>query len=116
MAETRTHWKKMTNTNYFGSWDLEAGKDMIVLIKEVRKETVQNAQGREEKPVAYLEGGLKPLILNSTNMKAIAKALGSPYIEDWAGRKIQLYIDHVPAFGEVTEAVRVRDFDPEVAK
>lgn len=116
MAEHKTHWKKMTNTNYFGSWDLEAGKDMIVLIKLVRKEIVQNAQGREEKPVAYLEGGLKPLILNSTNMKAIAKALGSPYVEDWAGRKIQLYIDHVPAFGEVTEAVRVRDFDPEVAK
>ena len=33
MAEHKTHWKKMTNTNYFGSWDLEAGKDMIVLIK-----------------------------------------------------------------------------------
>lgn len=46
--EHKTHWKKMTNTNYFGSWDLEAGKDMIVLIKEVRKETIQNAQGREE--------------------------------------------------------------------
>ena len=24
--EHKTHWKKMTNTNYFGSWDLEAGK------------------------------------------------------------------------------------------
>ena len=34
MAETRTHWKKMTNTNYFGSWDLD-GKDMIVRIIEV---------------------------------------------------------------------------------
>lgn len=116
MAEHKTHWKKMTNTNYFGSWDLEAGKDMIVLIKEVRKETIQNAQGREEKAVAYLDGGLKPLILNTTNLKAIAKALGSPYIEDWAGRKIQLYTEKVAAFGEITEAVRVRDFDPEAAK
>ena len=115
MAEHKTHWKKMTNTNYFGSWDLEAGKDMIVLIKEVRKETIQNAQGREEKAVAYLEGGLKPLILNTTNLKAIAKALGSPYIEDWAGRKIQLYTEKVAAFGEITEAVRVRDVDPEAA-
>ena len=113
MAETRTHWKKMTNTNYFGSWDLENGKDMIVRITEVKQEMIQNAQGREENAVAYLDGGLKPLILNTTNMKSIAKALGSPYIEDWAGRKIQLYAEKVAAFGEITEAVRVRDFDPE---
>lgn len=108
----RTHWKKMTNTNYFGSWDLPEGKDMIVRIIEIRQEMIQNAQGREEKAVAVIEGQ-KPLILNTTNMKSIAKALGTPYVEEWAGRKIQLYTEKVAAFGEITEAVRVRDFDPE---
>ena len=108
----RTHWKKMTNTNYFGSWDLPEGKDMIVRIIEIRQEMVQNAQGREEKAVAVIEGQ-KPLILNTTNMKSIAKALGTPYVEEWAGRKVQLYAEKVAAFGEITEAVRVRDFDPE---
>lgn len=111
----KTHWKKMTNTKFLGSCDLD-GRDMIVRIVEIKREMVQNAQGREEKAVAYLDGGLKPLILNVTNLKAIAKALGTPYVEDWAGRKIQLYTDKVAAFGEITEAVRVRDFDPEVAK
>ena len=109
----RTHWKKMTNTNYFGSWDIEDGKDMIVRIIEVKQEVITNAQGREEKAVAHLDGGLKPLILNTTNMKSIAKALGTPYVEEWAGRKVQLYSEKVAAFGEITEAVRVRDFDPE---
>ena len=108
----KTHWKKMTNTNYFGSWDLPEGKDMIVRIIEIRQEMVQNAQGREEKAVAVIEGQ-KPLILNTTNMKSIAKALGTPYVEEWAGRKVQLYSERVAAFGEITEAVRVRDFDPE---
>lgn len=108
----RTHWKKMTNTNYFGSWDLPEGKDMIVRIIEIRQEMIQNAQGREEKAVAVIEGQ-KPLILNTTNMKSIAKALGTPYVEEWAGRKVQLYSEKVAAFGEITEAVRVRDFDPE---
>ena len=108
----RTHWKKMTNTNYFGSWDLPEGKDMIVRIIEVKQEMIQNAQGREEKAVAVIEGQ-KPLILNTTNMKSIAKALGTPYIEEWAGRKVQLYSEKIAAFGEITEAVRVRDFDPE---
>ena len=108
----KTHWKKMTNTNYFGSWDLPEGKDMIVRIIEIRQEMIQNAQGREEKAVAVIEGQ-KPLILNTTNMKSIAKALGTPYVEEWAGRKVQLYSEKVAAFGEITEAVRVRDFDPE---
>ena len=108
----KTHWKKMTNTNYFGSWDLPEGKDMIVRIIEIRQEMIQNAQGREEKAVAVIEGQ-KPLILNTTNMKSIAKALGTPYVEEWAGRKVQLYTEKVAAFGEITEAVRVRDFDPE---
>lgn len=111
----KTHWKKMTNTNYFGSWDLPEGKDMIVRIIEIRQEMVQNAQGREEKAVAVIEGQ-KPLILNTTNMKSIAKALGTPYVEEWAGRKVQLYSERVAAFGEITEAVRVRDFDPEAAQ
>ena len=111
----KTHWKKMTNTNYFGSWDLPEGKDMIVRIIEIRQEMIQNAQGREEKAVAVIEGQ-KPLILNTTNMKSIAKALGTPYVEEWAGRKVQLYSEKVAAFGEITEAVRVRDFDPEAAK
>ena len=108
----RTHWKKITNTNYFSSWDLPEGKDMIVRIIEIRQEMIQNAQGREEKAVAVIEGQ-KPLILNTTNMKSIAKALGTPYVEEWAGRKVQLYSEKVAAFGEITEAVRVRDFDPE---
>lgn len=111
----KTHWKKMTNTNYFGSWDLPEGKDMIVRIIEIRQEMIQNAQGREEKAVAVIEGQ-KPLILNTTNMKSIAKALGTPYVEEWAGRKVQLYSEKVAAFGEITEAVRVRDFDPEAAQ
>lgn len=111
MAE-HVHWKKTTNPTYLGSWDFEPGQDMIVQVKDVRSEMVQNAQGREEKQVLYLENGVKPMILNSTNMKLIAKATGSPYMDEWVGRKLQLYTTQVSAFGDVTEAVRVRDFSP----
>ena len=46
-------------------------------------------------------------------MKSIAKATGTPYMDEWIGKKIQLYIDPaVSAFGTVTEGVRVRDFAP----
>ena len=106
-------WKKTTTPAYLGTYAFDEGEEMIVQIKDVRTEMVQNAQGREEKPVAYFENGVKPLILNTTNMKAIQKATGSPYLDEWVGKKIQLYVDKgIPAFGTVTDGVRVREFSP----
>lgn len=109
MAE-HVHWKKTTNPNYLGAYAFEDGKDMIVKIKDVKIETVQNQQGREDKPVAHFEGDVKPLILNSTNMQAIEKSTGTPYMDEWVGKKIQLYVTIVSAFGTTTDAVRVREF------
>lgn len=111
MAE-HVHWRKTTNPTYIGAWDFEDGKDMIVRIKDVRPEMVQNQQGREEKIVAYFENGVKPMILNATNMKAISEATGSDYLDEWVGQKIQLYVTMVAAFGTTTYAVRVREFKP----
>ena len=107
------HWKKTTNPDYLGAYAFDEGKDMIVKVKDVRIETVQNQQGREDKPVLHFEGDVKPLILNTTNMKAIEKVAGSPYMDEWVGKKLQLYVTMVSAFGTTTEAVRVREFAPQ---
>ena len=114
MAE-HIHWKKTTNPDFLGAYAFDDGKDMIVKVKDVRVETVQNQQGREEKPVMYFEGDVKPLILNSTNMKVIEKVCGSPYMDEWVGKKIQLYGEMVSAFGETGLALRVREFAPREA-
>lgn len=111
MAE-HIHWKKTTNPNYLGAYAFDDGKDMIVQVKDVKPEMVQNQQGREEKLVLHFEGDVKPLILNSTNMKAIEKATGSAYLDEWVGKKLQLYVTMVSAFGTTTDAVRVREFAP----
>lgn len=112
MAE-HIHWKKTTNPNYIGSWDFEDGKDMIVKVKDVREEVIQSQQGSEEKLVMYFEGDVKPLIMNTTNKKATEKATGSAFLDEWVGKKLQLYIAPVSAFGEMTMAVRVREFAPQ---
>ena len=114
MAE-HIHWKKTTNPNYIGSWDLDDGKDMIVQVKDLKQEMIPNPQGsKEEKLVMYFEGDVKPLIMNKTNMKAVEKATGSAYLDEWVGQKLQLYVAAVSAFGEMTMAVRVREFSPNV--
>ena len=108
----KTHWKKTMNPNYLGAYALEPNEDLVVEITEVKTESVMNADGRnEECLVAHLKDQ-KPLIVNKTNAKAIAKVAGSNYIEDWKGKQIALYISNVKAFGELVEAIRVRIVPP----
>lgn len=108
------HWKKLRNPNYIGSYELMTGsepKDLVVVIEKAVKEHVQNGEKKEEAMVVYLKGQ-KPMVCNSTNAKAIAKATGSPYIEDWVGKPITLYVAKVRAFGETVDALRVKNEAP----
>ena len=103
----KTHWKKLTNPNYLGSWSFQPGEEKTVTIKEVKQEIVKNQNGSEECTIAYFDEDVKPLILNKTNAEMITKVWGTPFIEDWGGCKIKLKVKKVSAFGEMTDAVRV---------
>ena len=106
--QDKTHWKKLTNTNYLGSYALQPGKDLVVTITDVKKEMVKDATGSESECLIINLQNQKPLICNKTNAKSIAKAVGSPFIEDWKGKQIALYIASVRAFGETVDGLRVR--------
>lgn len=110
---TKTHWKKLHNPDYLGAYALDPGKDLIVTIKSAGNEIVTGPDGKKEEcMVMHFVEQVKPMIVNSTNAKTIAKLFKTPYIEDWQGKKIQLFIDKVKAFGEVVEALRVRPKPP----
>lgn len=109
----KTHWKKLQNPNYLGSWDFQPGEEKILTIKGVKTEKVPDNKGKsEECSVCYFSEPTKPLILNVTNSKAIAKVAESNYIEDWNGVKVQLFTTKVSAFGETVDAVRIRSIKP----
>ena len=106
-----THWKKLTGANYLGAFSLDDGKDVILTIQSVGKEAVMGQDGRaEECVVMHFTEDTLPMILNKTNLKAITKATGSPYIEEWPGHRIQIGSERVAAFGETTDALRIRPF------
>lgn len=109
----KTHWKKLNNPNYIGAYELMGVTDeLIVKITKVVKEPVQGTDGKKEDcTVAYLENQ-KPLILNSTNCKTITKLYNTPYIEDWAGVKITLIVQQVKAFGDIVDALRIKQAIP----
>jgi len=105
------------NPEYLGAYSLEPGQDLIVTIKKVQVEDVKNDRGTEQCMVMHFEEkGTKPMIVNSTNAKTIQKLLKTPYIENWKGHKIQLFADNIKAFGEVMEALRVRNYKPREVK
>ena len=114
----KPHWKKLTNPNYLGAYAFDEGKDMILTVASVGNELVTGDGGRKEEcTVCHFVENVKPLILNKTNMKSIQKALGTPYIEEWAGHKIQIYVDPKVKFGkEITGGLRVRNYAPSTQK
>lgn len=110
--ETKTHWKKQFNYNYLGSYSLPEGKDIILTIKKVVKESVTNTSGQKEDcTVAYFKENndwVKPMILNKTNCKTIQQVYKTPYIEEWVNKRVQIGISKVSAFGDEVEALRIR--------
>lgn len=110
----KTHWKKILDSNYLGGQDLDDGnggyKVIHLTINKATNDTITGENGRKDNaPVIHFKDFKKPMILNKTNAKVIAKITGSNYIEDWIGLAIEVYYDPNVRFGkEVVGGVRIR--------
>ncbi len=103
----KTHWKRLINPLYLGAYSLTPGRDMTVRIDYVVREIVKGTDGKEEECTVARLVDEKPLILNRTNSKSIAKLYGV-YIEDWAGKEITLFATKTKVAKEVVECLRIR--------
>jgi len=115
----KTHWKKTLNKDYLGSHDLDNGEgdysEIKATIKRVTLKDVTDPQGNKSKEkIAEFAGNTKPMILNSTACKHIEKFTNSSYLEEWLNVPVQIFVQRgVKAFGDVVDALRLRDFQPE---
>lgn len=110
----KTNWKRLVNPDYLGAYSLDNGNggytDIVATIAAVKVENIVGADGKREDCMVmrFVERDIKPMIVNVTNAKMLAKLFKTPYIEDWSGRKIQIGVESVKAFGDVVDALRVR--------
>jgi hypothetical protein len=108
-----THWRQLTNPDYFGSHDLfetdNQYREIVVTLKSVQKVAVMGADGKKSDCIVATTNETKPIILNKTNCKTITRLLGTPATEKWAGQQVKIGVDKVKAFGDVTDALRVRN-------
>lgn len=109
-----THWKKLRNPDYLGAYALQPNEELVLTIKKAGVETILGVEGKkEDELVIHFMEDYKPMIVNATNAKTITKVHKTPYVEEWAGKKIQVYARRIRAFGEDMDALRVRDFIPQ---
>lgn len=110
----KTHWKKLHNPDYLGAYSLMDGEkptELVVTIKSVGVEAVTGADGKKEDNMVAQMVNNKPMVINATNAKVLEKLYG-PYVEDWAGKRITLYVAKIRAFGESVDALRIRPTVP----
>lgn len=79
-----------------------------VLIEDVTEHDTKTTKPR---PVMYFRGWSDVLVLNITNAKAMAEALGDE-TEEWVGRTVELYIEPNTGMGP---GIRLRVAPPQDA-
>ena len=112
METKLTNINKLRNPNFLGGWDLmdENGKTInkVFTIKEIKVEQVFNQKSQAEvDALTIIFTDAKPMILNATNRKVLCKVLGTEYIEEMAGKQIELTTKKIKAFGEMHDALRI---------
>lgn len=112
-ANNGTHFRKVFDSPYLSSVDLV--EPIVLTIQRVVQELDKTKKTKDNFNTAYfvekfIRPGekLKPMILNATNSKAVSKIVGSPFIEDWAGARITVYVERGIKFGrETVDGLRI---------
>jgi len=111
----KTHYKDFFKSNTLQDNAFDAVNDTIVTIVSVQEQELQTKDGKQVHLTANLAGFDKPLRINKTIAKNIAKALKTPDVTHWAGKQVAIYVEKgLRAFGEIHDVPRVRPIAPRV--
>lgn len=111
----KTHYRKAFNSPYLSAADVV--RPIVVTIDRVKLEQDATKQTKESFNTAHfvekeLRPGepLKPMVLNAGNSKMLATLAGTPYIDDWQGITVGIWVDKNVKFGrETVEGLRLTD-------
>lgn len=113
--EKVNHWRNYMDLDHLRAEVFQPGEEKVLTIKEIKREKVTSSQGEvEAKPVAYfIEPGVLPMVLNVTNCKIIEKLYKTGDVDQWAGKKIQVFTTSTKVAKETVPCLRIRNFVPE---
>jgi hypothetical protein len=119
----KTHWRKFINDTYLNESDFyhpETGEVVTIIgtVSKIENEKVTNPSGKsDELPILHFKE-IKPLVLSAKiNFKNIESALKTGFVEDWIGKRIEIYYDPNVKFGrDKVGGVRVKPVAPKSNK
>lgn len=112
--EKYEHWRNLTDLTHLRAECFAPKEKKVLTIKEVRREKVTSNNGEvEEKPVAYFDEGILPMVLNVTNCKMIEKLYGTGNIYEWVGKKIQVFATSTKVAGQPVPCLRIESIIPQ---
>jgi hypothetical protein len=122
MSDEKTHYKKAFDSPYLSSADLT--EPVVLTIDHVRLEPDRTKKTQDKFNTAHVVEkeirrgeALKPMILNAGNSKTMKRLTGSPFIDDWNGVRVTIYVDPNVKFGrETVEGLRINPRAPEEQK
>ena len=98
---------KVKKTRFLTKEDCRDG--IVLTIERIEEQRIDPGDPDTQMVVYFKEPGHKPMILNSTNTKAIINIVGSRMDTDWVGHRIECYNNPNVSFaGEQTGGIRVR--------
>ena len=99
---------EMIDSKYLKQTDVE--DEILVTVEKVGKANVARKGDEPEfKWLARFKEFEKPMVLNSTNIKRLAKACESEDSDDWIGKQVTLYVDPDVEFGgNIVGGLRIR--------
>ena len=99
---------EMIESKYLKQSDVEAPTEVTVY-KVGKTNIAREGDEPEYKWLVRFEECKKPMVLNSTNIKLLARFCGSDDSDEWTGRKVVLYVDPDIEFGgNVVGGLRIR--------
>jgi hypothetical protein len=98
----------MVESKYLKQSDVD--DEVIVTVEKVGKGNIaKEGEEPEHKWMCRFKEFKKPLILNSTNIKRLARACESDDTDEWIGKQVILYVDHDVEFGgNVVGGLRIK--------
>jgi hypothetical protein len=98
---------------YLAASDVQE-RPRIATISHLSNEEVGKGDEAENKHVLYLEGDVKPIIVNRTNWQTLEDAFGDS--DDWPGHKVKIKCGRTPFQGKMVDCLRLEAIAPKPAK
>jgi len=89
---------QMIESKYLKQADVEYETE-VTIVKVGQINVAREDEQPDMKWAVRFQELKKPMILNSTNIQLIAKALGSEESDEWIGKKVTIYSDPNVSFG-----------------